>query len=70
MEPNEEIIQAIDFYVDSVNGSSLDIDDHVHLIFDEDTLKEFIDDGHVIIINIGKYGDINDPIVCRHHIQS
>ena len=25
------------------------------------TLKEFIDDGHVIIINVGKYGDINDP---------
>jgi hypothetical protein len=56
---DDEIISAIDYFIDSVGGDSLNLLSNNHRIYDKTTLVEFFDDGFVVAIGRGKYLILN-----------
>lgn len=52
-----EAVSAINFYA----STTLDTNIIDYKIYSEQTMKQFLDDGHVIYISRGQYSDFNDP---------
>lgn len=57
---NDEIIEAIDYYIGNIESVSIDSVSYVRRVYSEDVIKKFIDDGYVIAVGRIKYADIND----------
>ncbi len=55
-----EAINAIDYYISSIDGASIDKIGYYHEVYSEASLCQFLEDGHVLYISRGWYTDITD----------
>ena len=55
-----EIMLAIEYYISTVPGASLNLVNTHNKIYTESTLMEFLNDGYVVAISRGWYSDIHD----------
>lgn len=56
-----EAQQAINYYISNISGASIDTVIKEHVIYSEENLVRFLDNGYVIYIARGWYEDTNDP---------
>ena len=56
-----EAQQAINYYISNINGASLDTVIKEYVVYSEENLVRFLDDGHVVYIARGWYDDMDDP---------
>lgn len=56
-----EVQLAINYYISNIAGASIDMVVKDYVIYSEDNLVRFLDDGHVVYISRGWYSDPDDP---------
>lgn len=56
----EATAEAISYYISNISGSHLDLTVNPSAVYSQNVLKQFFDDGHVVIIGRGGYSNLED----------
>lgn len=56
-----EAKDAMQYYISNISGASYSLYHGIYKTYSEETLRRFLDDGHVIYIGRSEYTDIRDP---------